>query len=109
MQIIHLGIFRDVIPRRQAMAVRISVRKFYEVLNVEGFGNMLPTQPGQNPTKIGNYIFHTKITLQPYRPTGHCPNARMASPPSEEEMRHWTPTGVAPRAYDDDDDDDDDD
>src|SRR6218665_1304740 len=36
------------------------------------------------PKSTKSPVFHTKITLlslQPYRPTGHCPNASMVSPP----------------------------
>ena len=33
---------------------------------------------------------------------------QLENSPSEEEMGHWTPTGVEPKDYDDDDDDDDD-
>ena len=34
---------------------------------------------------------------------------QLGNSPSEEEMGHWTPTGIEPTNYDDDDDDDDDD
>ena len=33
---------------------------------------------------------------------------QLENSPSEEEMGHWTPTGVEPKDYDDDDHDDDD-
>ena len=32
---------------------------------------------------------------------------QLGNSPSEEEMGHWTPTGIEPTDYDDDDDDDD--
>src|SRR6218665_243393 len=42
----------------------------------------LPAQPWPNPN---NRLFYTQkspfLPLQPCQPTGHCPNASMASPP----------------------------
>jgi len=56
----------------------------YEVLNVVGFGNNYATDTTQTKSLKQSEIkyFHTKITLQPYRPTGHwpvhpCPNPEL--------------------------------
>ena len=75
---IHLGILRDVIPRRQAMAVRISVWIFMKCWTWWDSRICYRPNPGRILKKSEITFSHTNITLQPY-----------TSPPGIAQMPAW--------------------
>src|SRR6218665_14931 len=67
---------------RAGLGLKTGPGNFRQPLYRPNLTSTLPAQPWQNPK---NRLFSTQkspsLSLQPYRPTGHCPNASMAIPP----------------------------